>query len=212
MGDAILPLLSIAGAIALGAMSPGPSFVMVARTAVARSRRDGLAAALGMGVGGVLFVTAVILGVHVVLSAVPWLYAALKLLGGIYLAWLGWRIWRGAREPLRIDLRAHGAGGRTFLLGLATQLSNPKTAIFYASVVVSLLPPQIPGAAYVLLPLLVFAIEAGWYSVVALALSADSPRAAYLRWKAAVDRTAGAVMVLLGGKLILDAGNGSGGG
>ncbi len=51
----IVSVLSIAGAITLGAMSPGPSFVVVARTAVATSRADGVAAALGMGVGGVLF-------------------------------------------------------------------------------------------------------------------------------------------------------------
>ena len=51
----LLSILSIAGAISIGAMSPGPSFVMVARTAVSSSRADGLAAALGMGAGGVLF-------------------------------------------------------------------------------------------------------------------------------------------------------------
>jgi len=47
MDNITLPLLGIAGAMIIGAMSPGPSFVMVARTAVA-SRSDGLAAALGM--------------------------------------------------------------------------------------------------------------------------------------------------------------------
>ena len=76
--DAALSILSIAGAITLGAMSPGPSFVMVARTAVASSRADGLAAALGMGIGGVFFAAAALLGLHVILIAVPWLYFGLK--------------------------------------------------------------------------------------------------------------------------------------
>ncbi len=48
-------ILSILGALSIGAMSPGPSFVMVVRVSVAASRRDGLAAALGMGFGGLLF-------------------------------------------------------------------------------------------------------------------------------------------------------------
>ncbi|HMG49665.1 MAG TPA: hypothetical protein VK597_03660 [Inquilinus sp.] len=52
--DLTIPLLSILGAIVVGAASPGPSFVFVTRTAIALSRRDGLAAALGMGVGGVV--------------------------------------------------------------------------------------------------------------------------------------------------------------
>ena len=45
-------IFSIAIALTIGAMSPGPSFVMVARTALAVSCKDGLAAVMGMGVGG----------------------------------------------------------------------------------------------------------------------------------------------------------------
>lgn len=48
-------LLGILAALTVGAMSPGPSFVVVARTAVSSSRADGLAAALGMGAGGLAF-------------------------------------------------------------------------------------------------------------------------------------------------------------
>lgn len=77
-------LLSLAGAIALGAMSPGPSFVMVARTAVARSRADGLAAALGVGIGAMLFATAAFVGLQALLTLVPWVYVALKFAGAAY--------------------------------------------------------------------------------------------------------------------------------
>ena len=88
---------------------------------------------------------------------------------------------------------------------MATQVSNPKAAVVYASVFVSLLPPEIPLSVTLILPLVIFAIEAGWYAIVALALSAPSPRAAYLRWKLWIDRAAGAVMAALGLRLILAA-------
>ncbi len=61
-------LLSILGALLVGAANPGPSFVLVARTAIAVSRPAGLAAALGMGVGGVLFSALALLGLHALLS------------------------------------------------------------------------------------------------------------------------------------------------
>jgi threonine/homoserine/homoserine lactone efflux protein len=203
----IMSVLSIAGAIALGAMSPGPSFIMVARTAVAGSRADGLAAALGMGAGGVLFAGVALLGLHAVLSAVPWLYLGLKILGGVYLIFLGYLIWRDARKPLRFTERTIDERGSTFLrafcLGLLTQVSNPKTALVYASIFISLLPREVPLSVMLILPLLIFVIEAGWYAIVALALSASSPRAAYLRSKAWIDRAAGSVMALLGIKLIV---------
>ncbi|MCR9001865.1 LysE family translocator [Rahnella perminowiae] len=88
-------IIGIATALAAGAVSPGPSFVMVARTSASTGRLNGLLAALGMGFGGLIFATASLLGLHGVLLAVPSLYLLLKVGGGLYLAYLGFRIWRG---------------------------------------------------------------------------------------------------------------------
>lgn len=202
-------LLSIALALALGAASPGPSFVFVARMSLAGSRRDGLAAALGMGVGAVLFSLVALFGLLALLAAVPWLHAGLKLLGGAYLIYLGFRIWRGARQPLVVEaagLRGGpGRAWRSFGLGLATQVSNPKTAVVYAGVFASLLPAELPALLLAGLPALVFVIEAGWYAAVALALSAPAPRARYLASKRWIDCGAGAAMSLLGLKLVFEA-------
>ena len=201
MMEGVLAVLSIAGAITLGAMSPGPSFVLVARTSVARSRADGLAMALAMGVGGVLYAVLALAGVQVVLATVPVLYGILKVLGGVYLVYLAWMLWRHAAKPIELE-KAATSSQRSFWLGLATQVSNPKTAVVYASVFVSLLPKEMPLWAMLVLPVLIFCIEAGWYSIVALALSSPAPAAAYLRWKRWIDRAAGGVMGLLGLKLI----------
>lgn len=204
--DAVTSVLAIAGAVTLGAMSPGPSFVLVARTAVSRTRADGLAAAAGMGLGAVAFAVAALLGLHVVLTAVPWLHLALKILGGGYLVWLGWRIWRGAKSPLVVAADAASPlaarPARSFLLGLVTQLSNPKTAVVYAGIFSALLPREVPPWVSLTVPAVVLVIETVWYAVVAVALSAAASRQTYLRAKAGIDRAAGGVMALLGARLI----------
>lgn len=202
-------LLGIAAALCVGAASPGPSFVMVARTAASAGRAKGLNAALGMGIGALLFAIASLLGLNAVFLAVPGLYVALKLVGGLYLAYLGFRIWRGAKQALDVSTGAtseSSAGSRNhMLLGLATQVSNPKTAIVYASVFAAFLPPA-PSFQYNLAVVaLVFLIEAGWYAIVATALSSEPPRAAYLRCKKWVDRSAGGIMGILGLKLAASA-------
>jgi threonine/homoserine/homoserine lactone efflux protein len=207
MNDITVPLLGIAGAMIVGAMSPGPSFVMVARTAVSASRGDGLAAALGMGAGGIVFAIAALVGLQAAFLAVPALYLGVKLLGGAYLVYLGIRIWRGAREPLAVSQEegppsTRGNGWRAFLLGMGTQISNPKTAVVYASIFAAFLPREVPLALALAVPAVIFCIETGWYSIVALALSSAAPRSAYLRYKAWIDRAAGGVMVLLGIKLL----------
>ena len=123
-----------------------------------------------------------------------------------YLVYLGYRLWRGARDPLVVarsdEPRTSRKWARSFLFGLVTQLSNPKTAIVYASVFAALLPRETPLSVALLIPLLVFVVEAGWYAVVAVALSAPASRMAYLRYKSWLDRAAGGVMALLGIKLI----------
>ena len=91
-----LSLLGIASALAVGAVSPGPSFVVVARTAVSAGRAQGVATAFGIALAGAIFATVALLGLHSVLLAVPKLFIGLKLFGGAYLLYLGARIIRGA--------------------------------------------------------------------------------------------------------------------
>lgn len=204
-----IAVLGILGALLIGAMSPGPSFVLVARTSIGVSRRDGLAAALGMGVGGLVFGGLAFLGLRAVLEQVGWLYAGLKVLGGLYLLYLASVLWRSAAHP--IDAPASAEPGqrllrRSFALALATQLSNPKTAVVYASIFAAFLPASLPGwIAAAMLPSIIL-VETGWYALVALGLSSGRPRAAYLRWRKWIDRAAGSVMGALGIRLIADMG------
>jgi len=187
-------------------VSPGPSFVMVARIAIARSRAEGVAAAIGMGAGGVVFTILVLLGLQAAIAATPWLYAALRIGGAAYLMYLGGRIFHAARAPLAEGAEAAAPPPRSaFWRGPWTQLSNPKTAVVYGSVFAALLPRDLPLSHRLALPILVFLLETSWYALVALALSSERPRRAYVKAKVAMDRTAGTVMVGLGGKLLVSA-------
>jgi len=205
--DMALALLGILGALAVGVVSPGPSFVLIARISAALSRRDGLAASLGMGAGGVAFCTLALVGLHALLARIGWLYLGIKVAGGLYLVYLAFGLWRGAARPLEVPAGAAGGAGlwASFLLGLGTQLSNPKTAVVYGSIFAALLPPEVPAWMFATLPPLVFVLEAGWYSAVALAFSTGHPRNAYLRSKAWIDRAAGTLMGALGLKLVAES-------
>jgi threonine/homoserine/homoserine lactone efflux protein len=205
----ITAILGIAAAIAIGAASPGPSFIMVARLAVSSSRIDAACAALGMGIGGLIFACLSLVGLHGLLLAVPSLYIVLKVAGGLYLAYLGIQIWRGARTRLP-DAPTTGSAfarshARSFVLGLTTQLSNPKTAIVYASVFAAFLPPTPSALFNVSVAGVVFVIEAGWYALVAMTLSSERPRRTYLHLKTWIDRVAGGVMIALGLRLAASA-------
>jgi threonine/homoserine/homoserine lactone efflux protein len=200
-------LASIVAALAVGTASPGPSFILVAQLAASRSRKQGLYAALGMGAGGALFAVAALAGLQALFMAVPSLFMGLKIAGGLYLCYLGWRIFRAARAPLLVasDAASSTRSRESFSLGLVTQLSNPKTAIVYASVFAALLPAAYSIVFSAVLVAAVFALEAGWYALVAVVLSSQRSRAAYLGYKRWVDRAAGCVMIGLGARLVVSA-------
>ncbi|WP_199087439.1 LysE family transporter [Bosea sp. ASV33] len=201
-------LISILGVFLLGAISPGPSFVVVSRIAISRSRTDGVMAAIGMGIGGFVFAAIAVAGLTAILLQVEWLNIALRLAGGAYLLWLGINIWRAAPEPLEVSettSERQSTLWTSLLRALLVQLSNPKTAIFYASMFAALLPSPTPSWMYFTLPPMLFLIEFGWYTVVAVGFSSRTPRAAYLRSKIWIDRTAGAVVGALGTKLMVDS-------
>src|SRR6185312_5567565 len=98
--DTLVPFLSILAALALGAVSPGPSFVFVVRTSLAQSRRDGIAAARGMGVGGVIFAALALLGLQVALALCR-AAARRRLLSAL-----------SRRSPVAWRRRANHCGGR----------------------------------------------------------------------------------------------------
>jgi threonine/homoserine/homoserine lactone efflux protein len=198
-------------ALLAGVLSPGPSFVMAARTAVAKSRGDGLAVSLGLALGAAAIAVLCLAGLHAVLVAVPVLYAALKLVGGLYLAYLAWQIWKGGPEPLNVSMDAELASpfGRdllaSFRLGLITSLSNPKTAVVYGSVFAALLPAEFPLFGSVVVTGGAFLMEFAWYAIVVLVLSSPAPRAVYMRAKTPLDRMAALVMGGLGMRLAIGA-------
>ncbi|MDR5745531.1 LysE family transporter [Caballeronia sp. LZ029] len=204
-------VFAILFSLLLGAMIPGPSFVIVARNSIGISRADGLATALGMGVGGIFFGGIALAGLYTLLVAVEWLYIALKIAGGLYLIYIASKIWRGAAKPMQMPTQDDAptlttSARKSFWLGLTTQLSNPKTAIWYGSIFAALLPQHPPLWCYFVLPPMVFAIETGWYTVVALGFSSKRPREMYLRTRKWIDRIAASVIAMLGLRLILTAG------
>jgi len=201
-------LAGILGAVLAGAVSPGPSFLLVCRTAMLHSRKGGIAAALGMGVGGAMFGCLALVGLATLLSEVPALHLALRILGGAYLIFLACRIWQGAKKPLAAQVG--GTDGRkrpllkVFGLALMTQLSNPKTAVVYGSIFTVFLPLAPPVGLLVALVPGIFLVEFLWYAVVATLFSIRKPREAYLGVKTTVDRIVAAILGLLGSRLLLE--------
>jgi threonine/homoserine/homoserine lactone efflux protein len=84
------------------------------------------------------------------------------------------------------------------------QLSNPKVAVFFGSVFLTLLPADAPSWTNVAVPAIVFVDEFAWYALVALLFSGDLVRTGYHRARVWIERLTGGVLAALGLRLALD--------
>lgn len=196
-------MIPIAVALLLGAMSPGPSFLLVAQTSVEQSRWHGFAVTLGMGCGATVFALLSFLGLYVVLETVPALYLGLKIAGGGYLCYLAFRFWQSAQQAADPETTDITRGGllSAYTRGLLTQMSNPKTAIVLAGIFAAFMPRELPPYSYSVMAAITFLVDILWYSVVVLALSTRHARAVYFRFKKVIGRLASGLMAAIGVKL-----------
>ncbi len=197
-------LVAVALIFALGVMSPGPNFMVVAQRSVARGRADGLATMLGVVTVSGLWAAGSLFGIGILFAAFPWARIVLRVVGAAYLLLLGIRMWRNAGAPLTATPGVAGAGGgfwSAYRAGLATNLSNAKAIAFYTSAFSAAAPAPGRTATVWLALALVLVIAIAWYGLVAVALSSGPVAAAYRRAKVWIERACGVLMIGFGAKL-----------
>lgn len=185
------------------AISPGPSVLMSARIGVMQGLRAGIFVSIGIGISAVIWAAAALFGLAIVFEAAPALLWTLKIVGGIYLIWLGWKMWKSADTPL--GQPGEGALPRSdwsaLRLGIITQLANPKPAIMFSAIFLGTVPPSAPVWVYGVILALVFLNDTLWNVFVARLFSFDRSRKAYLGLKSRLDRCFGGLLALLGVKI-----------
>ena len=196
-------LVLVAALWLMAVVAPGPN--LIATLAAARtSRRAALLTVLGIGVGTACWGLAGSLGLQALFTAAPWLFLALKLVGGAYLIITGLRLLRtAARNPTASTPPTHP--GKPALTGLATSLSNPKSALLVTSLFAATLPPGAPLRFGLAATAIMVTISLAWYGLVACL--ATGPAVAQLlgttrRW---IDAAAGLAFATFGLRLILTA-------
>lgn len=187
----------------LAAASPGPAILIAARTGVTQGFLTGMWLSFGIGVGALFWAVAALFGMATLFHLAPSLLWAFKIGGGLFLLWIAFQMWRHAPDPL--EMPTDGVTPRTpwsaFRLGVLTQLSNPKPAVFFGAVFVNTIPvgTTLPWIALILA--LVLLNELACTLTVARAFSFAGPRRTYQRFKLYIDRSFGGILALLGLKI-----------
>lgn len=202
--DAAHSIAAFTAAAALLTVTPGVDTVMVLRSVAGGDARQGVHAAIGIGLGCLAWGAAAALGLGVVLAASELAFTMLKLAGAAYLVWLGVKLILWPRDRLAVEGMPDTDRRQALRRGLLTNLLNPKVGIFY----ITFLPQFVPaGADMVSFSFLLACIHVllgwAWFGVLiaaAIPFGRLLSRGAVVR---SLDRMTGGLFIVFGFRLAL---------
>lgn len=179
---------------------PGPGVFAIVARALAGGFRPTLVFIAGIIAGDLVYLVLAALGLSVIATQYTAVFGMLKIVGGLYLIYLGVQTWRAAKDADVILTPVSHRSGRSFFTGLTVTLGNPKAVVFYVAFLPAFMDLSVLGAGdlgvvAVVVSVTLFVVLAGYAFMAARARELFKSHRAVKN----LHRSAGALMVGAGG-------------
>jgi threonine/homoserine/homoserine lactone efflux protein len=161
---ALAPIVIV---LILGAISPGPSLVVLIRNTIEGGKKRGMACGLGHGIGFGLYAFIAITGIAQLKASASGAADALEVIGGFFLLLLAVVMFRGSSG----EDTHQSSERRGFAEGFLIAFLNPKILAFLIAIFSQFVQPDFTGGERVLIACIAMCIDGGWYVLVALIIS-----------------------------------------
>jgi len=199
--------LFMLAALALN-LTPGPDMLYVTARSVSDGRRAGIVAALGIGAGTLVHITALALGLAALLAAVPLAYDVLRIAGAVYLLVIGVQLLLRPRSSSTTTALSPASHKTIFAQAVVTNVLNPKVALFFLAFLPQFVDPAAgPAVAQIVLLGLLFDVQGTAVNIAVALLASGTTRRLRTNVRAVslLQRLTGAIFVALGAKLAVAA-------
>lgn len=187
---------------AMAVASPGPATLAIMSTSATMGRAAGFRLALGITTGSLIWGALVAFGLAAFLLQFSWAMIGLKVVGGAYLLWLGFKALRSALTPSAKLKPAKIREGKLYFQGLVLHLTNPKPLLAWPAMIAIGVPTDAPEAYMAMLLTGCMLIAATIFFTYVLLFSTPRMMTAYTRMRRKIDGALAAVFGLAGVKLL----------
>ncbi|MDX1555807.1 MAG: LysE family translocator [Xanthomonadales bacterium] len=196
--------ISVAIICALGAMSPGPSLVVVLRHTLRGGRARGATAAVAHSIGIGLYAFLAMSGLAVLITASPDIFRAFQWAGAAYLAWLGIKglLAKPAAEAQMVPSGTNRSAARD---GFFVAFLNPKIAVFLVALFSQVVGPDTSWLERTVYASTAWLIDMLWYLMVAWLFSNPAWLKTLQRNAVWFERAFGIVLLALAARLVVEA-------
>ena len=196
--------LSLALVCLMGAVSPGPSVLVVVNQTLNGSRLNGVVTAISHGLMVGVWALVTVLGISQLLLHIPFLQVVLSIFAVIYLLYLAQGAWRGGKMQISTE-RSQSSKSLLSAVsdGAAIALFNPKLALFFLALFTPFVDAERGFSEQYLLVLTPWATDTLWYLIVAMLLSRPASLAWLEQRQQVINRVLAVALVLIAALLLI---------
>lgn len=194
-------VLTVTTLFFFGLISPGPNLLVVVQTTLSFGRVAGIVTGLGAETGDAVYASLGLFGVSRMTALGGYWMTLIELLGGMYLAWLGTRMLTRHVEVKAVGsttMLASKIGHSHFWRGLVTDLANPKTVVFFASIFAVTVTPETSRTIRAAMLLGIVTTSLAWRFLLSVVFSTDLIRSVYERTERVFERVFGGGLCVFG--------------
>ena len=194
-------LLGMSFVCAMGAVSPGPSLVVVLRNTISGGRMRGIMTGIGHGLGFGIYAFIAVMGLSSILLADKQLFNLLQVSGALVLIWLAFNLI--VKKQSDLSVKYEESGYRGFFEGFMIAFLNPQILVFLVAVFSQFLNTDINNSDRFFMAIIAGAIDTVWYVFVAAVLAGTTIVDKLRENAAIIDRLIGMVLFMLSILLIV---------
>ena len=199
----LLVFLKIFAVCLLGAMSPGPSMVVVINNAIFKGRFHGILTSLGHGIGIGMYALFAVLGVALIIKTNLFVFNVIKSLSIIFLIYLGIKSIVG-KDKLDFDKKDLSGGFASFLQGVSISLLNPKIFIWFIAIYSQFMSLENGRAFNLTLILTAGIVDMVWYVILTLLVTSNIALEFFKNKNVLLKKFIGSFFIIIGALLFLE--------
>jgi len=187
----------------LGAMSPGPSLVVVVRHTLGGNRGNGIVCAWAHSIGIGFYALITLLGLAFLVKEAPLVFSGISIVGALFLAWLGIKalVSHGSFSS-KLEKGESTSAIQAARDGLGISLFNPKILLFFLALFSQFVAEAQNLSGKITIVLTPLVIDGLWYTLVALSLSHPWVLPRLKRNAVVIDRLTGVALILLAIRMV----------
>lgn len=208
MKEFLFSFFTVASLHFLAVISPGPDFVIVTRNAFYYDRRTAIFTALGVALGIIVHASYCLFGLAIVISQSLLLFDIIKLLGGLYLIYIGIKacLAKDVIQPPQSQRPIEHSSVISYIealkQGFLCNVLNPKVTLFFLGLFTLVIKPDTPWAIRIFYALWIMLVTFAWFSLLSCLITHAAVRMRIWRMQPLITKIMGALLVIFGVNLI----------